>query len=76
MTQPSQDIQRLPELPDPAERRRLREAAGLSVIELARQMGVAHITVSRWENGQDPKSGVYRRLYSDALNQLAAMEET
>jgi transcriptional regulator with XRE-family HTH domain len=39
--------------------RRLREAAGISVRELARQIGESHTNVSYWErSGQIPRSDV------------------
>ena len=43
--------------------RKLREAAGLSVREVARQIGESHTNVSYWErSGQIPRSDVLARL--------------
>lgn len=44
---------------DKSNLRRLREAAGLSVRELAKQIGESHTNVSYWErSGQIPRSNV------------------
>jgi DNA-binding transcriptional regulator YiaG len=37
------------ELPHPGERRRIREAAGASLRDVARELGVSHSAVRRWE---------------------------
>ena len=43
--------------------RKLREAAGLSVREVARQIGESHTNLSYWErSGQIPRSDVLRQL--------------
>jgi transcriptional regulator with XRE-family HTH domain len=58
-------------LPPAAERRRLREDAGLAGSSLAAQIGVAPATVYGWEAGREP-SGLLREAYAKALDQLAA----
>ncbi|MEU3303674.1 helix-turn-helix transcriptional regulator [Streptomyces sp. NPDC006678] len=59
-------------LPDPSERKRLREAAGLSQDQVARALSVRRETVTGWESGRTdprpPKRGAYSRL----LDGLAA----
>lgn len=55
----------------PDQIRHVRSVLGLSQRELARALGVAPYTVSRWEAGQSPPSGlqleVLRALHSTAL---------
>ena len=65
-------VKRPAELPEPAERRRIREAAGITGFALAAEIGVAPGTVYGWETGREP-SGPLRTLYAAALRRL---EET
>jgi DNA-binding transcriptional regulator YiaG len=60
-------------LPDPDTRRRLRERAKLSQVELARHVGdgVSGSTLCRWETGQIEPRGVLRDRYVEALRCLA-----
>ncbi|MDC0771688.1 telomere-associated protein Tap [Streptomyces sp. HD] len=55
-----------PQLPPPAERARLREAAGITQARMAKALGVTEQTVKNWENGRsEPKSPrleAYQRL--------------
>jgi DNA-binding transcriptional regulator YiaG len=52
------------------EARRIREKAMVSQAELARHLGVAVATLSRWENGErSPRSDLALR-YSEALDTL------
>ncbi|TDF50737.1 XRE family transcriptional regulator [Streptomyces sp. WAC05374] len=55
-------------LPDPDERKRLREAAGLSQDQIARALSVRRETVTGWETGRTepraPKRAAYARLLS------------
>lgn len=44
------------------ELRRIREALGLSVREMARRIGVAPKTITRWEDGEHPIGLVYEKL--------------
>lgn len=43
---------RAAQLPPPARRRRIRESAGASLRDLGDELGVAAITVWKWENGE------------------------
>jgi len=64
-------------LPPPGRRRRLRRAAGLTQRELAAAVGVARITLARWEAGRFAPRGARRARYVDALARLAeAADET
>lgn len=58
------------DLPVPAERRRLRMAAGLTLRQLAEIVGTSHSAVSRWETGQREPRGANRRIYAVALDEL------
>ncbi|RSN98507.1 transcriptional regulator, partial [Streptomyces sp. WAC 05379] len=53
-------------LPSPAERKRLREAAGLSQDQVAKALAVRRETVTGWETGRTeprpPKRAAYVRL--------------
>lgn len=58
------------DLPDPAQRREIRETAGLSQQELADVIGVTRQAVSHWEAGiRTPRGGVLDR-YIDAIRAL------
>ncbi|HET9326422.1 MAG TPA: helix-turn-helix transcriptional regulator [Candidatus Eisenbacteria bacterium] len=57
-------------LPKPAERRALREAAGLTQRELADTMGVDRTTVAHWESGRHTPNGKLLDAYVDALRTL------
>jgi transcriptional regulator with XRE-family HTH domain len=60
-------------LPEPAARRQLREAAGLTQQELARSVGVSREEVSRWESGRrSPRRGRTLLRYLTLLDLLAA----
>jgi DNA-binding transcriptional regulator YiaG len=54
-------------LPRPAERRRIREEAGVSLRSVAAVLGVTHQAVQNWERGATPRdrAGDYARLLED-----------
>ena len=58
-------------LPPPAERRRIREAAGVSQREMAKALGTSWTSIQRWENGSRPRGqeAAYARLL-EALRRL------
>ena len=47
--------------------RKFREAAGLTMTELAGKLGVSVPTVSRWESGEDSPAAPRLPLLADAL---------
>ena len=57
-------------LPTPTERRAIREAAGLSRLELAEAIGVTPGAVGLWELGKRMPSGVYLDRYVEAIRTL------
>jgi DNA-binding transcriptional regulator YiaG len=57
-------------LPSPAEARAIREAAGVSQVRLADELGVAPLTVLRWEQGVRVPAGAHRLAYVRLLRQL------
>ncbi|MEV6653640.1 helix-turn-helix domain-containing protein [Streptomyces sp. NPDC051219] len=59
-------------LPDPDERRRLREAAGLSQEQVARALSVRRETVTGWESGRTDPRPPKRAAYARLLDGLAA----
>jgi transcriptional regulator with XRE-family HTH domain len=61
-------------LPLPADRRRIREAAGLSLRAVAAALGVSHTAVANWEAGRTPREqelAAYGRLLEE-LDRLAS----
>lgn len=60
------------DLPPPAERRVLRQQAGLSQAELAGAIGVSKTTIGNWETGARNPSGIYRTRYVEALREMRA----
>jgi DNA-binding transcriptional regulator YiaG len=57
----------LPPLPPVEERRRLREAAGLSQEQLAVAVGCALRSLFRWERGEREPAGVHKARYVAVL---------
>lgn len=54
------------------EARRRREAANLSLAEIAGAVGVAEATVSRWERGRSSPHGPAAARYGELLARLAS----
>ncbi|NUS14883.1 MAG: helix-turn-helix transcriptional regulator, partial [Streptomyces sp.] len=59
-------------LPVAGERRRLRQAHGLTLEEVAAALKVRRATVSAWEGGTEPR-GPEREAYARLLRQLAEL---
>jgi DNA-binding transcriptional regulator YiaG len=57
-------------LPRPSAAREIREAAGVSQRRLAAELGVAELTVARWEGGTRKPRGEMRRAYARLLAEL------
>jgi predicted transcriptional regulator len=60
-------------LPTPLQRRNIRLAAGASLRDVAHELGVAPMTVARWETGSEPRLShaiAYKRLL-DQLRKIA-----
>jgi transcriptional regulator with XRE-family HTH domain len=55
-------------LPAKDERRRIREAAGLSLRDVATAVGVSHTAVASWEAGATPRE--HRAAYARLLEEL------
>ncbi|PSM39091.1 transcriptional regulator [Streptomyces dioscori] len=60
-------------LPPPAERRRLRQAHGLTLDEVATALQVRRATVSGWESGKTEPRPPERDAYARLLDQLAEL---
>ncbi|MEU7305706.1 helix-turn-helix domain-containing protein [Streptomyces sp. NPDC007206] len=59
------------DLPAPAERRRLREAAGLSQAQVAAALATRRETVASWESGRNEPRPPQRAAYARFLEKLA-----
>lgn len=57
-----------PELPEPAERTRLREAAGVTQARLAEVLQTTTQTVKNWEAGRTEPRSPRRQAYQRLLN--------
>jgi transcriptional regulator with XRE-family HTH domain len=60
-------------LPPPAERKRLRQAHGLTLDEVAAALGVRRATVSGWESGKTEPRPPERDAYARLLSKLAEL---
>ncbi|MCD9586272.1 helix-turn-helix domain-containing protein [Streptomyces sp. 8ZJF_21] len=60
------------DLPPPAERKRLREAAGLSQAEIAKALDIRREAVGNWESGKTEPRQPKRAAYARLLKGLAA----
>ncbi|WP_333764966.1 helix-turn-helix transcriptional regulator, partial [Streptomyces sp. IBSBF 2390] len=58
-------------LPPIAERRRLREAAGLTQTQVAAALGTRRETVASWESGRNEPRPPQRAAYARLLEKLA-----
>ncbi|WP_157873376.1 helix-turn-helix transcriptional regulator, partial [Streptomyces neyagawaensis] len=67
LEQVAQDV-----LPPPAERRRLRTAAGLSQEQIATALGTRREAVGNWESGRTEPRPPQRAAYARLLESLAA----
>ncbi len=64
-------VDRAPDLPIPAVRRRLRLADGLTQRQLAETLQVKPLTILRWESGQTEPRRPWRDAYARLLQRLA-----
>ena len=57
-------VRELREFPDPSERRRLRQAAGVSTIDVGRAIGVAPQTIGMWSAASEGRVlGTWRHIW-------------
>ena len=61
-------------LPEPEVRRLVRRRAGLSQADVARVLGVARVSVTRWENGDREPMRRNVSAYGALLKRLATYE--
>jgi DNA-binding transcriptional regulator YiaG len=59
------------DLPPPADRARIRKAAGVSQEAFGKVLGVTRLTISMWEQGKTEPSGKNRQEYIRALQHIA-----
>ena len=57
-------------LPDPSVARIIRQAAGVSQLRFAKEIGVHRITLSRWESGACRARGDSRARYAQLITDL------
>ena len=67
---PLADLVRSARLPEPAERKAIRERAGVSLQRIADELGVSVTSIWHWENGQDGPSLENAARYAALLAQL------
>ncbi|MCZ4509963.1 helix-turn-helix transcriptional regulator [Streptomyces sp. ActVer] len=60
------------QLPPPAERARIRQAAGVTLEHFAGVLRVSQMTVSRWERGETEPGLDQRVMYARLLREVAA----
>lgn len=65
-----EEVREAQALPSPAVARAVREAAGVSQVRLAQELGVAPLTVLRWEQGVRTPTGDLRLAYARLIRQL------
>jgi DNA-binding transcriptional regulator YiaG len=58
------------QLPLGPERRRIREAAGVSLRQLAAAIGVSAMAIMRWEQGATPRDPAHLHAYGRLLQEL------
>lgn len=63
----------LESLPEPNERRRIREAAGVPIAAVADALSVSRAAVSRWEAGQRLPAGELAEQYAAVLDRLRGL---
>jgi transcriptional regulator with XRE-family HTH domain len=63
-------VRSLRRLPLPAERRLIRDRAGVSLRELGAAIGVSHVAIARWEAGGQPASPAHVTAYGRILDEL------
>lgn len=66
---------RAAQLPPPAERARIRQAARLNLEHFAEVLRVSQMTVSRWERGETEPGLDQRVAYARLLREVAAATE-
>lgn len=64
------DVRARGALPAVALRRAIREAAGVSQGQIAREVGVHRMTVCRWESGTSKPTGPHLHAYVAVLRDL------
>lgn len=67
---PLADLVRAARLPKPAERKAIREKAGVSLQRLADELGVSVTSIWHWERGQDGPSLENAARYRALLDEL------
>lgn len=61
-----------PSLPSPADARRIRKVAGLTIEQMAQRVDVSRVTLGAWEAGKQRPSHAKGRAYARALQMLDA----
>jgi HTH-type transcriptional regulator/antitoxin MqsA len=59
------------DLPSPSSRRQIRQAAGLTQMDIARAIGVCRPVVARWESGERRPNAEHAQRYLELLDSIA-----
>ena len=57
------------QLPEPTKRHNLRVSMGLTLTQLAAEVGCSESALRKWEGGSEPR-GLLRKAYADALAEI------
>ena len=63
-------------LPSPADAKALRVAAGVSLVRMAREVGVSGAALLAWERGRYRPRGAHRAAYVHLLEELSREVES
>lgn len=62
-------------LPEPAERKRIREQAGVSLRQAGAAVGVSFMAIVRWEAGAQPREPQHLLAYGRLLDELRLLND-
>jgi DNA-binding XRE family transcriptional regulator len=69
------ELVRAAKLPEPCERKAIREAAGATLAEVGTELGVTDATVHRWERGRARPRREHAIAYARLLSRLSKVSQ-
>lgn len=75
MSQLIEEVRKARALPSPKFARAIRQAAGVSQVRLAAELGVHRMTIARWESGERRPQGQHLLAYVALLHDLQGASE-